>query len=120
MRQQRLMARWLISNRRRTVAIARRDEARCHGLAQQGETRGVRAITCRRGAAGVVAVRRGDCDGLAIGDCVGLAIDEELIDPASKLEIVTSLARPDTVTTPLLSVNVIAWPLVELMLTVST
>ena len=74
----------------------------------------MRAITCRRGAAGVVAVRRGDCDGLAIDDCDELAVDEELIDgPASKLEIVTSLARPDTVTTPLLSVTVIGLPLVE-------
>ena len=60
-----------IRNRHPTVAIARRDEARCHELAQQGETCGLRAIACRRGAAGVVAVHRGDCDGLAIGDCDG-------------------------------------------------
>ena len=73
---------WLdgvIGNRRRAVAIARRDEARCHVLAQQGETGSVRAIVCRRGAAGVVAVHRGDCDGLAIGDCDVLVIDDEMI-----------------------------------------
>ena len=33
---------------------------------------GLRAIACRRGAGGVVAVHRGDCD--------GLAIDDEMID----------------------------------------
>ncbi len=38
---------------------------------------------------------------------------------ASKLEIVTVLARSDTVTTPLLSATLIAWPLVALMKTVS-
>ena len=34
--------------------------------------------------------------------------------PSSKLEIVTVLARPDTVTTPLMSVTVI-WPFVAIL-----
>src|SRR5215475_3506687 len=76
LRQQRLLGWWLIGNWCRTVTIARRREARCHELAEQ---RGrVRAITCRRGVAAVVAAHRGDCDGLAIGNCDGLVIDDEL------------------------------------------
>ena len=35
LRQQRLLGRWLIGNRRRTLTIARVDEARSHELAQQ-------------------------------------------------------------------------------------
>src|SRR6516165_4663640 len=77
-RQQGRVGWWLIGNWCRTVTIARRREARCHELAEQRGS--VRAITCRRGAAGVVAVHCGDCDGLAIGNCDGLVIDKELIE----------------------------------------
>src|SRR5215831_3508713 len=70
--QQRLLVCRRVSDRRRTVTIARRGEARCHVLAQQGGTRGVRAVTCRRSVDGVVAVHRvdwGDFD----------AVDKEMI-----------------------------------------
>ena len=77
LRQQRLLGRWLLGNRRRTVTIARRREARCHELAEQRGS--VRAVACRRGVSGVVAVHRGDCDGLAIGDFDDLVINEETI-----------------------------------------
>src|SRR5262245_56226471 len=70
--QQRLLVCRRVSDRRRTVTIARRGEARCHVLAQQGGTRGVRAITCRRGAAGIVAARRGH-------DWELLAVDNKMI-----------------------------------------
>src|SRR5262245_40413673 len=58
--QQRLLVCRRVSDRRRTVTIARRGEARCHVLAQQGGTRGMRAVTCRRSVDGVVAVHRVD------------------------------------------------------------
>src|SRR5215471_6914784 len=74
--QQRLLVCRRVSDRRRTVTIARRGEARCHVLAQQGGTRGVRAVTCRRGVDGIVAACRGH-GGRRGGN--GLPIDNESI-----------------------------------------
>ena len=66
-----------IRNWHPAMAIARRDEGRCHELAEQRGS--VRSFACRRAVSGVVAIHRGDCDSLAIGDCDDLVINEELI-----------------------------------------
>ena len=91
--QQRLLGRRLISDRRRTVTIACRSEARCHVLAEQRGERASHRLRSRRRR--VVAAHRVDCDGLAVGNGDGSVIDEELIAASSKLEIVMVLVSPD-------------------------
>src|SRR5262249_22525822 len=89
LRQQWLLVRRLIGDRCRTMCIARGDEARCRELAEHGDTRGARAIACRRAAAG--GGERGEVGGGNHGVVAGAAV-EDVLPPAADQHVVAIAA----------------------------
>src|SRR6516164_9917207 len=110
LRQQRLVRR-LIGDRRRAVRIAGSDEARCHELAEQGHSRGARAIACRRAAAG--GVEGGDGGGCdhdvvarsAVEDVLPPATEQHVVAVAAGQGVVAGAADKDVVAEPPLAVS---------------